>query len=101
MFICYSQISKKRNQICKKRNQSENQFASNGRGITFDREGSWNFGNDFVGDAVIFGVDNNSPSHTVNKKKKISALVVGPNDNNDNSTAAAENNSLLTLVKPR
>ena len=34
----------------------------NGRGIAFDGEGSWSFGNNFAGNIVIFGADNSSSS---------------------------------------
>ena len=34
-----------------------------GYGIVFDGGGLWNFGNDFVKNVVIFGVDNSSSSH--------------------------------------
>ena len=45
-------------------------FVYNGWGIAFDKVGSWNFGNDFARNIVIFGVDNSSSSHTDNQKKK-------------------------------
>ena len=35
-------------------------------GITFDGTVTWNFGNDYANDDVIFAVDNSSSSHTDN-----------------------------------
>ena len=37
-----------------------------GRGIAFDGEVSWSFGNNFARNVVIFGADNSSSSHTDN-----------------------------------
>ena len=50
------------------RNAMKNKFTHNGWGIAFDVEGSWGFGNEFVRNVVIFGVDNSSSSHTDNQK---------------------------------
>ena len=48
------------------RNAIKSKFTYNGRGITFDREGSWSFDNDCARNVVIFGVDNSSSSHMDN-----------------------------------
>ena len=32
--------------------------------IAFDGAGSWNFGNDFITNVIIFGVDSSCSSHT-------------------------------------
>ena len=50
------------------RNTIKNKFTYNDRGIAFDREGSWSFGNDFARNVVTFGVENSSSSHTDIKK---------------------------------
>ena len=55
------------------RNTIKSKFTYNGRGIAFDGEVSWSFGN-----AVIFGGDNSSASHTNNKKNKFVVLDEGP-----------------------
>ena len=44
-------------------------------GIVFDGTGSWNFGNDFARNVVIFIVDNSSSSHADNSKNTL--LVLG------------------------
>ena len=48
-----------------------------GFGIAFDVADSWNFGNDFAWNIIIFGADNNSSSHNDNRKKIFSILVEG------------------------
>ena len=48
-----------------------------GYGIAFDGAGSWNFGDDFLTNAVIFGVDNSSSSHAENLKNKFLVIVEG------------------------
>ena len=45
--------------------------------IVFDGAGSWNFGDDFTRNVVIFGVDNSSSSHAENRKNKFLVLVNG------------------------
>ena len=47
-------------------------------GITFDGLGSWRFGNDFAGNVIIFGVDNNSSSNTDNCKDNFLMKVKDP-----------------------
>ena len=46
-----------------------------GYGIAFDSAGSWNFGNDFARNFLIFGVDNSSSSHADNCKNNFLMLV--------------------------
>ena len=46
------------------RNSVKSKFTYNGRRIAFDGEGLWIVANDFDRNAAIFGVDNNSSSHT-------------------------------------
>ena len=46
-----------------------------GYGIAFDGAGSWNFGNDFSKNDIIFSVDNSSSSHADNHKNNF--LVLG------------------------
>ena len=45
-----------------------------GYGIAFDGAGSWNFGNGFFRNVVIFGFDNISSSHAENCKHNILLL---------------------------
>ena len=46
--------------------------------IASDGTGSWNFGNDFAKNIVIFDVDNSASSHTDNRKNNFLALGEGP-----------------------
>ena len=53
------------------KNDDKEKYVSSGYGIAFDRKGSWSFGNDFARNVMIFGVDNNSSSHTDNLKNDL------------------------------
>ena len=74
------------------RNPIKNKFTYNGLGIAFDGKGSWSFGNDFAKNVVIIGVDNNSLSHTDNRKDNFLVLDEGPTQGINNNTGAAEKN---------
>ena len=50
------------------RNSDKEKYVYKGYGITFDSVDSWSFGNDFGGNAVIFGDDNSSSSHADKRK---------------------------------
>ena len=50
----------------------------NNYGIAFDGKGKCSFGNDYVRDVVIFGVDNSPSSHADNCKNNV--LVLGEGD---------------------
>ena len=72
------------------RNAIKSKFTYNGRGIAFDGEGSWSFGNDFARNVLIFGIDNNSSSHTDNQKNNLLVLGERPIDGINESTGAAK-----------
>ena len=72
------------------RNPIKSKFTYNGRGIAFDGEGSWSFGNDFARNVSIFGIDNNSSSHTDNQKNNLLVLGERPIDGINESTGAAK-----------
>ena len=48
------------------RNADKSKFIHKGRGIAFDGEGSWSFGNDFVRNVKTFDVAKTSSSLTDN-----------------------------------
>ena len=48
------------------KNSDKEKWVYSGYGITFDSAGSWNFGNEFARNTVIFAVDNSSWSYTDN-----------------------------------
>ena len=56
------------------RNTIKRKFFYNGQRLAFDAAGSWNFGNNFGRNVVIFGNDNSSSIHTDNCK--INLLVL-------------------------
>ena len=48
--------------------QYKEKWVYSGYGIAFDGAASWNFGNNFVKNVVIFGADNSASSPTDNLK---------------------------------
>ena len=50
------------------RNSDKEKYVYCAYGITFDDAGSWSFDNDIAKNTIIFGVDNSSSSHAVNRK---------------------------------
>ena len=55
-------------------NSDKEKWVYSGNGITFDRVGSWHFGNDFATNAIIFGADNSLLSNTDNHKNNFLIL---------------------------
>ena len=62
------------------RNAAKIKFTENCPGTAFDGEASWSFDNDFARNALIFGVDNSSSSHTDNLKNNILVSGERPTD---------------------
>ena len=60
------------------KNSDQEKYVYSGYRITFDSAGSWNFGNDFTGNAVIFQTDNSSSSHSESRKNNFLVLGEGP-----------------------
>ena len=60
------------------KNSDQEKYVYSGYRITFDSAGSWNFGNDFTGNAVIFEIDNSSSSHSDSRKNNFLVLGGGP-----------------------
>ena len=84
------------------RNAIKSKLICNGWGIAFGGEGSWNFGNGFTKNIVIFSINNNSlSSHTDNWKNNFLLLGEWPTDGINDGNCAAENILVLTLVKQR
>ena len=46
--------------------------------IAFDGAGPWNFGDEFAGNVIIFGVHNSLSSHTDNRRDNFLLLGEGP-----------------------
>ena len=72
------------------KNSIKSNFFYNGRGIGFDGEGSWSFGNDFARNDATFGTDNSSSSHSDNWINNFLVLGEDPTDAINDSTGAAE-----------
>ena len=60
------------------KNSDQEKYVYSGYRTTFDSAGSWNFGNDFTGNAVIFEIDNSSSSHSDSRKNNFLVLGEGP-----------------------
>ena len=56
------------------KNNDKEKWVWSGSGIAFDGISSWNFGNDFARNVIIFGVDNSSLSDTDNHVDNIVIL---------------------------
>ena len=56
----------------------KSKYEYSGYGIAFDGKGEWDFVNDSARNVIIFGVGNNSSSHTDNRKNNF--LVLGEGD---------------------
>ena len=59
----------------KVKNNDKEKWVYSGYGLTFDGASSWNFGNSFARNAVIFGVNNSSLSRADNHEKNFSVLM--------------------------
>ena len=53
------------------KNSNKEKWVYCGYGIIFDGAGSWNFGNDFPRNVIIFGVDSSSLCYTDNCKNNL------------------------------
>ena len=60
------------------KNSDKKKWVYSGYGIAFDRPASWNFGNGFAKNTIIFGADNSSSSHADNCKNNFLVLSEGP-----------------------
>ena len=74
--------------ILEKNDKIKYGFSSNA--IGFDELGSWNFGNNFARNVIIFSVDNSSSSHTDNRKNDVLVLGEGTSNEINGSISASE-----------
>ena len=84
-----------------RKNSDKSKWAYTGYGIVFDGGGSWSFGNDFVRNVIIFGVDNSSSSHTDNHKNNFLVLGEGTTYDINGSFGAAEKKFSINFTKAR
>ena len=68
-----------------------------GYGIVLDVKGSWNFGNDFARNVVIFGVNFSSSSHSINHKNNFLVLGEGPAFGINGSVSSPEKKSSVNF----
>ena len=74
------------------KNSDKIKYLYSGYGIAFHGLGSWSFGNDFAGNAEIFGVANSSWSLTKNHINKFLVLYKGPTNYINGSIGGSEKN---------
>ena len=68
--------------------------------ITFNSAGSFSSDNDFARNAIIFGVDNSSSSHSDNCKNKFLILGEGPSYGINGSFGSPEKKINVKFSKP-
>ena len=83
------------------KNNVKEKYVYSGYRIAFDGKGSWSFNDDFARSLTIFGVDNNSLSHTDNVKNGFLILGEGDTFGINESFGALEKSLILILVKQR
>ena len=81
------------------RNVDKSRLTYNGQGIAFDENDLWSFDNDSARNAVIFGVDVSSSSHTNNPKNNFLVLGERPTEGINSIIGTAEKKLILTSVK--
>ena len=67
-------------------------------GIVLDVKGSWNFGNEFARNVVIFGVNFSSSSHSISHKNNFLVLGEGPTFDINGSVSSPEKKSSVNFV---
>ena len=82
------------------RNSDKEKWVYSDYGIAFDGAGLWNFRKYFAKNAVIFGIDNSSSSHTDNRKNSLLVLVEVPTDGINRSFEQGKS-LVLTLINER
>ena len=79
----------------------KNKYVYAGYGIAFAVAGSWSFGNEFVRNVVIYGVDNSLSSHTDNGKSNFLMLGEVPTDDMNGSVGTAEKKFSINFRKEK
>ena len=83
------------------KNRDKSRYVYRFCGVAFDGLGSWSFGNDFARNAIIFGVDSSSSSHTDNRKNNFLVLDKGPTDDSNDSIDAADKRFCIIFSKAK
>ena len=72
------------------KNSDKSKYEYSSYGIAFDGLGSWFFGKEFARNAITFGVNNSSSSHTDNCKNNFVVLSDGPTNDINFSKATTK-----------
>ena len=80
-------------------NSDEENYVYSGYRIKFDSAVSWDFVNDFSRNVIIFDVDDNSLSHSDNRKNTFSILDEGPSHGINGSVESSENKFSIKFTK--
>ena len=83
------------------KNSDKSKYVNSGYGIAFDGKENWNFGNDFAGNVIIFGVDNSSSSHTDNRKNNFLVLREGATFDINGKFGASEKRFSINFSKAK
>ena len=78
------------------KNNDSKKYMYCGYWIAFDLNESWSFADDFARNVIIFGVDNNSSSHTDNLKNEF--LILGDALGINGGFGAPDKKMILILV---
>ena len=81
------------------KNVDIDEYKYSGYGIGYDRRGSFSFGNGFVRNFIIFGVDMSSSVHVDNKKKDILILGDSGTQGLDGTALTAEEKYLIDFTE--
>ena len=80
------------------KNSNKEKYAYSGYRITFDSAGSLSCDNEFARNVIIFGVNNSSSSHSVNRKNSFLILGEGPTYGINGSLGSPEKNYNITFT---
>ena len=81
------------------KNSDKEKYMYSGYGITFDGNGKWNFGNGYVRNDIIVGVNNSSSSHAGNLTNNVLILGEGYTFAINGSFDASENKFSIIFSK--
>ena len=85
----------------KVKNSDQEKYVFIGYRITFGDEDAWSFGNEFVRNAIIFGVDKSSSSHSDNSKNSFLVLGEGPTYAVNGNFGSQEKKLSINLTKTK
>ena len=81
------------------RNSNKSKLLYSGYRVAFDQKGCWSFGNGLLRNVVIFRVDNNSSSHSDNRKNNFVIFCEDPTSDINGSFGSPKKCLAISLVK--